>query len=148
MAAVKDMPRLVMMQYNQSAVSVSNTDTSLPISTKIARKRKVEHFMFKARYLNVTLYTHMETMEKTTSKVLTGVYQGKTNKQLVYAIDRFILVEGDEEMGDEDMGDEYSASVFSLSRFQKDMMVSTVEQFGYDSSVENKSLDSRCKLFC
>jgi len=123
---VKDTPRLVTVQYNQWTRSVSNTDTSLPVSTGIVRKRKADHFVFKARDLNVTLYDHIETIEKVTSMV-TGVPQGKTNKQLVYAIDRFILVEGDEVIGDEDMDDEYFASVFSLSRFQKGMMVSAVE---------------------
>ena len=38
-------------------------------------------------------------------------------------------------------------SIFTLSRFRKDVMVATLEQFPEEYSVESKSLGTRCKLF-
>ena len=112
--------------------------------------------MFKARNLSIILYAPIETLEKPTSKI-TCVPAGKTNKQLGYSIERFILGggEGDTDEDEEDVdvdkvlnNDEFFRMMFTLSRFRKDIMVLALELFPEEYSVECKSLGPRCKLFC
>ena len=153
----KGTSRLVTVQSNRSEESVSNS--SLPVSSEIVRKQKVDGFFLKARDLSITLSAPIETLEKPTKKV-TCVPPGTTNKQVIYSIDRFILVREEGEVGDkvedeagggvDEVGDkdEYLMSFFTLSRFRKDMMVAALEQFPEEYLVENKSLGPVCKLFC
>ena len=143
---LKDTPQVVTVQTSGSISNASET----------VRKRKQEGFVFKARDLSVTLYAPIEIMERPTTKV-TCVPPGKTNKQFIYNIDRFI-VSGNEEGVDETSedidgrgeseDDEYFLSVFTLSRFRKDVMIIAMELFPEEYLLERKSLGPRCKLFC
>ena len=149
---VKDTPRVVTVQTvqcNQSSGSISN-------ASETVRKRKQEGFVFKARDLSVTLYAPIEVLERPTSKV-TCVPPGKTNKQFVFNLDRFIVSgneDGVDETSedidgrDESEEDEYFVSMFTLSRFRKDVMMVAMELFPEEYSLESKSLGPRCKLFC
>ena len=64
---VKDTPQLVTVRCNQSTESVSYS--SLPVGIEIVRKRKQKAFVFQARYLDITLYAPIETLDKLTKKV-------------------------------------------------------------------------------
>ena len=143
---LKDTPQVVTVQTSGSISNASET----------VRKRKQEGFVFKARDLSVTLYAPIEIMERPTSKI-TCVPPGKTNKQFVYNVDRFID-SGNEEGVDEtsedidgrgeNEDDEYFLSVFTLSRFRKDVMIIAMELFPEEYLLERKSVRPRCKLFC
>ena len=122
---------------SSTVMSTIDHDTTTPnVSTEGSRKRKKTeevHYKFKARSLSIILHAPIETMCRKNTTT-TGVPSGKTNKELEYDLEHYIiggLVDDEDSISSisTEYNDEFFKHNFTLSKFRRDLMVLALEKF-------------------
>jgi len=140
--------------------NAQDTETTPTISTEhtqTSKRRKVPPvFKFKAKSLCISLHAPIETHHRK-NKTTTGVPSGKTNKDVQYDLDRYILSSLDQDgnasvSSCEDFElfgqrDEEFVETFTLSKFRTDLMIDAVKKFPEEYAPKKKALGKQCKLY-